>query len=169
MAPQLLVHGWHGDGARDLACRVSTHSVGHDEEGELLVDEEIILVVIAHFAHVRCCIEADGVAERHAIRAIVPRGAAGRANVRFRPRPGRPSVRGRAPSCTDGYAPDRACAPQPTCDHHGGRAPAARSTARPLRPARAWARRGDKVPSLWPKPSPADSFSRRRSGWLRPG
>jgi hypothetical protein len=53
------VHGAHGDGARDLARRVAAHAVGDDEERELLVDEEVVLVVVADLADVGRSEEAD--------------------------------------------------------------------------------------------------------------
>jgi hypothetical protein len=77
------VHRSDRNGACDLACGVSAHSIGDDKEGEFLVDEEVVLVVIAHLAHVGCGVEADGVAECHAIRAIVPREAPSGAIIAF--------------------------------------------------------------------------------------
>jgi hypothetical protein len=65
LAPHLLVDGAHGDGAGDLARGVPAHAVGDDEERELLVDEEVVLVVVANLAHVRRGVEADGVGELH--------------------------------------------------------------------------------------------------------
>ncbi len=63
----LLVNGAHGDGARDLARGVPAHAVGDDEERELLVDEEVVLVVIADLPDVGRRVEADGFAEIHSL------------------------------------------------------------------------------------------------------
>ena len=45
--------------ARDLAGGVAAHAVGDDEERELLVDEVVVLVVLADAAHVGRGEEAD--------------------------------------------------------------------------------------------------------------
>ena len=56
------------DRARDLAGGVAAHAVGDHEEGELLVDEEVVLVVVADVADVGRGEEANGV-DRHLIGA----------------------------------------------------------------------------------------------------
>jgi len=66
LALDFLVDGADGDGARHLPGCVPAHSVRDDEERELLVDEEIVLVVIAHPADVGRRVEADRVAQSHA-------------------------------------------------------------------------------------------------------
>ena len=63
----LFVHGAHGDRAGHLSRRVAAHAVGDDEESELLVDEEVVLVVVAHLAHVRRGVEADRFAQLHSV------------------------------------------------------------------------------------------------------
>ena len=60
LALDLLVHRADGDGARDLARGVAAHAVGDDEERELLVDEEVVLVVVADLADIGGGVEADG-------------------------------------------------------------------------------------------------------------
>ncbi len=42
-----FVHRADGERARHFAGRMAAHSVGHDEKGELLVDEVVVLVVVA--------------------------------------------------------------------------------------------------------------------------
>jgi hypothetical protein len=49
----------HREGARHLAGGVPTHAIGHDEERELLVDEVVVLVVLAHAPDVGRREEAD--------------------------------------------------------------------------------------------------------------
>ena len=71
LAFSFLISSWtraHGDRARDLARGVPAHAVGDDEERELLVDEEVVLVVVAHLAHVGRGVETDGFAEIHSRR-----------------------------------------------------------------------------------------------------
>ena len=65
LALDLVVHGAHGDRARDLARGVPAHAVGDDEERELLVDEKVVLVVLAHLPDVGRRIEAHSFAELH--------------------------------------------------------------------------------------------------------
>ena len=65
LALDLFVDGADGDRARDLARRVAAHPVGDDEERELLVDEEVVLVVVADLADVGRRVETDGVAQPH--------------------------------------------------------------------------------------------------------
>ena len=78
LALDLLVHGAHGDRAGDLARGVAAHAVGDDEEAELLVDEEVVLVVVADLADVGGGVETDGVAQPHfALWAMMPRAATG--------------------------------------------------------------------------------------------
>jgi hypothetical protein len=48
----LFVDRAYGEGARHFTGGVPSHSVGDDEEGELLVDEVIVLVVVAYASHV---------------------------------------------------------------------------------------------------------------------
>jgi hypothetical protein len=72
LALHLFVNGAHRHRARDLAGRVPAHTVGHDEEPELLVDEEVVLVVIANLADVGGCVETDGVV-RHSGLTMMPR------------------------------------------------------------------------------------------------
>jgi hypothetical protein len=72
LALELLVHGAHRHRAGDLAGGVAPHAVGHDEERELLVDEEVVLVVVAHFADVRRGEEADRVRHEARIMPWVP-------------------------------------------------------------------------------------------------
>ena len=57
--------GPHGDRARDLARGVAAHAVGDDEERELLVDEEVVLVVVADAADVGRGEEADALVLVH--------------------------------------------------------------------------------------------------------
>ena len=60
LALDLLVDRTDGDGARDLACGVAAHAVGDHEERELLVDEEVVLIVLANAPHVGRGEKADG-------------------------------------------------------------------------------------------------------------
>ena len=73
LALDLLVHGAHGDRARDLAGGVAAHAVGDDEETELLVDEEVVLVVVAHLADIGGGVKPNGVAQPHRATAMMPR------------------------------------------------------------------------------------------------
>ena len=68
----LFVDGADGERARDLAGGVAAHAVGDDEERELLVDEEVVLVVVAHAAHVGCGEKANFSSQAHAARAPEP-------------------------------------------------------------------------------------------------
>jgi len=47
-ALDVLVDEAHGERARHLACCVSTHPVGDDEELQLAIDEVVVLVVVAN-------------------------------------------------------------------------------------------------------------------------
>ena len=78
LALDLFVHRPDGDGAGDLAGRVTAHPVGDDEEAELLVDEEVVLVVVTDLADIGGGIETNGVAQPHlALWPMMPRAATG--------------------------------------------------------------------------------------------
>jgi hypothetical protein len=62
---QLFVDDPHRERAGDLARGVASHPVGHDEERELLVDEVVVLVVVAEAADVGRCVKADVVGQAH--------------------------------------------------------------------------------------------------------
>jgi hypothetical protein len=66
-ALELLMDGAHGDRARDFTRRMAPHAVSHHEERKLLVDEEVVLVVVAHLADVRSGVKADRVAQPHSV------------------------------------------------------------------------------------------------------
>jgi hypothetical protein len=62
---QLVVDGADRDRAGDLAGGVSPHSVTDDEEGELLVDEEVVLVVVTDLSYVGGGVETNRVRLGH--------------------------------------------------------------------------------------------------------
>ena len=65
----LLVDRADGEGAGDLAGGVAAHPVGDDEKRELLVDEEVVLVVVADAADVGRGEKADALFLTHSRRS----------------------------------------------------------------------------------------------------
>jgi hypothetical protein len=61
----LVVHRAHGERAGDFAGGVASHTVGNDEERELLVNEVIVLVVVSYFAYVGRGEKTDVLFEAH--------------------------------------------------------------------------------------------------------